>query len=114
MQQLNVIILAARQGQSMLALIDEPARTTNPVEGTALVSALIDVLKQTHCSALVVTHYTINAHHCPCLRVRGMENGAMNYHLVEAREGEVPHEALRIAESLGIDAQWLQLAKEAV
>ena len=114
MQQLNVIIQAARQGQSMLALIDEPARTTNPVEGTALVSALIAVLKQTQCSALVVTHYTINAHHCPCLRVRGMENGTMNYCLEEAHEGEVPHEALRIAESLGIDDQWLQLAKEAV
>ena len=110
---LNAIVEACRRGENLLALIDEPARTTNPVEGTALVSSLIEVLRKTGRSVLMVTHYTIDAHHCPCLRVRGLDNGRMDYSLVEAREGEVPHEALRIAESIGIDAEWLAIARQA-
>ncbi|MCQ2345598.1 MAG: DNA mismatch repair protein MutS [Paludibacteraceae bacterium] len=112
MRRIDSIIAAARANRNILALIDEPARTTNPIEGTALVSALIEVLKQTSISMLLVTHYTINAHACPCLRVRGMENGRMNYELVPALEGEVPHEALHIAEQLGVDTQWIALAHE--
>lgn len=111
-RSLNTIVEACRRNENLLALIDEPARTTNPVEGTALVSSLIEVLRKTGRSVLMVTHYTIDAHHCPCLRVRGLEDGRMDYSLVEAREGEVPHEALRIAESIGIDPEWLTLARQ--
>ena len=113
-KSLNRIVEACRRGENLLALIDEPARTTNPVEGTALVSSLIDVLRRTHRSVLIVTHYTIDAHHCPCLRVRGLQDGRMDYSLIEAREGEVPHEALRIAETLGIDAEWLSAAHKVI
>ncbi len=111
-RNLNSIVESCRRGENLLALIDEPARTTNPVEGTALVSSLIEVLKKTDRSVLMVTHYTIDAHHCPCLRVRGLVDGRMDYSLVVAREGEVPQEALRIAESLGIDQEWLTLARQ--
>jgi len=111
MQAIHTILTTARTGESVLALIDEPARTTNPVEGTALVSALVEVLKETGCTGLIVTHYNIHAHACPCLRVKGMENGEMNYQLVEAHEGEVPHEAMQIAEQLGIDTEWLKKAR---
>ena len=111
-RSLNTIVEACRRNENLLALIDEPARTTNPVEGTALVSSLIEVLRKTGRSVMMVTHYTIDAHHCPCLRVRGLEDGRMDYSLVEAREGEVPHEALRIAESIGIDPEWLTLARQ--
>ena len=114
MRQIDEVIRAAREGRNILALIDEPARTTNPIEGTALVSALIEVLKETGISLLMVTHYTIDAHACPCLRVRGLENGEMNYELVPARAGEVPHEALRIAEQLGIDPIWIEKAKQQI
>ena len=114
MRQIDEVIRAAREGRNILALIDEPARTTNPIEGTALVSALIEVLKETGISLLMVTHYTINAHACPCLRGRGLENGEMNYELVPARAGEVPHEALRIAEQLGIDPIWIEKAKQQI
>ena len=63
-------------------------------------------------SLVVVTHYNINTYNNKCLRVRGLENGKMNYELVETYEGEVPHEALNIAENLGIAPQWIKLAKE--
>jgi hypothetical protein len=44
--------------------------------------------------------------------VKGFENGTMNYELVEVQDGEVPHEALNIAESLGIDMEWIETARE--
>ena len=35
----------------------------------------------------------------------------MNYKLLPAIPGDVPHEALNIAEQLGIDTEWLNAAK---
>ena len=35
----------------------------------------------------------------------------MDYTLVEVEDGEAPHEALTIAESLGIDPEWLAQAR---
>ena len=93
-------------------MIDEPARTTNPTEGTALVSALVKVLRGDNVSLVMTTHYDIEPTDARCLRVKGFENGTMNYELVEVQDGEVPHEALNIAESLGIDAEWIAEARE--
>jgi len=93
-------------------LIDEPARTTNPTEGTALVSALVKVLRGDNVSLVMTTHYDIEPTDAHCLRVKGFENGTMNYELVEVQDGEVPHEALNIAESLGIDKEWIETARE--
>lgn len=114
MKNIDNVIKTVSQGKKILALIDEPARTTNPTEGTALVSALVNVLQDKKMGLVIVTHYNINTYANKCLRVRGLENGKMNYELVEAKEGEVPHEALNIAESLGIDAIWIDKAKEII
>ena len=97
-----------------MALVDEPARTTNPTEGTALVSALVKVLQEKQMSLIIVTHYNINTYNNHCLRVKGFDCGKMNYELVEVQNGEVPHEALNIAESLGVDNEWLSYAKEII
>ncbi len=94
-----------------MALIDEPARTTNPKEGTALVSALVKVLEVENVSLVMTTHYDIEPTDSRRLRVKGFENGTMNYELVEVKDGEVPHEALNIAESLGIDNEWIEKAR---
>ena len=112
MKNIDAIIKKARESSNILALIDEPAKTTNPVEGTALVSALVKILQDKSISLILVTHYNINSYHNRCLRVKGLENGKMNYALVEAHEGEVPHEALNIAESIGIDPEWITNAQE--
>ena len=90
MKNIDAVIKASRENRKIVALIDEPARTTNPTEGTALVEPT----------------------DARCLRVKGFENGTMNYELVEVQDGEVPHEALNIAESLGIDAEWIAEARE--
>jgi len=111
MKNINEIIRTSKIKSNFLALIDEPARTTNPTEGTALVSALVKVLQEKPMSLIIVTHYNINTYDNRCLRVRGFENGRMNYELVEVKNGEVPHEALNIAESLGVDKEWLEEAR---
>ena len=112
MKNIDAVIKASRENKKLLALIDEPARTTNPVEGTALVTALLGVLAGRDMSLVMTTHYDIESGDARCLRVKGFENGSMDYRLVEVQDGEVPHEALNIAQSLGIDSEWINKARE--
>lgn len=112
MKNIDAVIKASRKEGNILALIDEPARTTNPTEGTALVSALVKVLSGKKVSLVMTTHYDIEPTEAHRLRVKGFENGAMSYELVEVNDGEVPHEALNIAESLGIDEEWIEEARK--
>ena len=111
MKNIDAIIKASRMNKRLLALIDEPARTTNPTEGTALVTALLKVLTGSGVSLVMTTHYDIEPGEARCLRVKGFENGEMDYRLVEVQDGEVPHEALNIAQSLGIDSEWIGIAR---
>ena len=112
MKNIDAVIKASHDDKKILALIDEPARSTNPTEGTALVSSLVKLLQDKDMSLIIVTHYNIKTYNNKCLRVKGLENGKMNYELVETHEGEVPHEALNIAENLGVDSRWISMAKE--
>jgi dsDNA-specific endonuclease/ATPase MutS2 len=105
---------SVEKGGRVLLLVDEPARTTNPVEGTALVAALLERLSDKPNLALVMTtHYTVE-HAGQCWRVQGLLPGTkgrkMDYRLVRTASHEVPHEALNIARELGIDARWIDLA----
>ncbi len=111
MKNIDAVIKASRENKKLLALIDEPARTTNPTEGSALVTALLRVLAGKDMSLVMTTHYDIEPGQARCLRVRGLENGTMDYRLVEVQDGEVPHEALNIAQSLGIDSEWINTAR---
>ncbi len=111
MKNIDAVIKASREKRKLLALIDEPARTTNPTEGAALVSALLKVLANRDMSLVMTTHYDIEPGNARCLRVKGFENGEMDYQLVEVQDGEVPHEALNIAQSLGIDDEWIATAR---
>ena len=114
MKKIDEIIKTSRSRKNFMALVDEPARTTNPTEGTALVSALVKVLQEKQMSLIIVTHYNINTYNNHCLRVKGFDGGKMNYELVEVQNGEVPHEALNIAESLGIDSVWIEEARRII
>ena len=114
MQRIDRMIAAVNQGGRVLALVDEPARSTNPVEGSALVEALLEMLSgKSNLALLLTTHYTV-AHSGQCWRVQGLVPGTqgrkMDYRLVKTSSHEVPHEALNIARELGIDAQWLEMA----
>lgn len=108
---IDAVIRRVRGGEYLLALIDEPARTTNPVEGTALVEALLEELAGKRLSLLLTTHYHIAGEGFRRLRVRGLIDGEMDYRLVEAGAGDVPREAVRIARKLGADPRWIDRAE---
>ena len=109
---INAVIKKIRDGKSILALIDEPARTTNPVEGTALVEGLLEVIGNVNGGFVLTTHYNILNDKVKRYRVKGLRNGAMDYTLEVTHCGDVPHEAVAIAESLGIDAEWIEYTKK--
>ncbi len=117
MLRINEIIKKKRNGMRLLALIDEPARTTNPEEGKALVNAVIELLSGPGSYTLLTTHYSGLTAPCRRLRVRGFReekadgrrltaatvNDFIDYTLEPSNETEVPREALRIAMILGVD-----------
>ena len=111
--------------QRILLLIDEPARTTNPIEGKAIVQAVGTLLQKQDSLTIITTHYSQLGLDCRKLRVKGfMEsmvdapltpqniNKYMDYSLQEDTTEEVPHEALRIATILGCDEEMILLAQE--
>lgn len=112
-------------GERLLVLIDEPARTTNPVEGKAIIQAILEMLQQRDSYSLVTTHYSQLGIACHRLRVKGFEehlvdrqvmpdniNQFMDYALVEDTTDEVPQEALRIATLLHCDTEMIALAQK--
>ena len=109
---IDAVIKKIKAGKKLLALIDEPARTTNPVEGTALVEGLLEVIEHTSGGFVLTTHYNIENERVKRYRVKGLREGKMDYTLEETLCGEVPHEAVAIAESLGIDPQWIAYTKK--
>lgn len=124
---LNRIINYANEGKKILALIDEPARTTNPTEGKALVKAMCELLNEKKAMSLITTHYSGINVKCKKLRVRGFDDKKisgkldihqmedyMDYTLVEDNEQQVPQEALRIAEMLGTSKELIERAKKYV
>lgn len=119
------IVRAILAKRKVLALIDEPARTTNPTEGRAIVNALADFLNKQGTMAVMTTHYSGLEVNCRRLRVKGFKekeiteklsaaniNRYMDYALVEENGGDIPQEAIRIAEILGADPEWIDGARK--
>ncbi|WP_081965384.1 MutS-related protein [Porphyromonas sp. COT-108 OH2963] len=120
MLKVNDIVLEAQKGTSMLVLIDELARTTNPVEGQAIVCGMLEFLVKENVRAVITTHYGIDM---PVrkLRVKGFReerctsgkvsvehiNDYIDYSLEETTARDVPHEAIRIAEIVGVNDEFL-------
>lgn len=111
MIKIDEVIKTLNTGKRILALIDEPAGTTNPLEGTALVSALLNRLSDKESFIVITTHYNIDNAECKRLRVKGYCDGKMDYSLVAAEGNEAPREAIKIARSLNIDESWINEAE---
>jgi hypothetical protein len=124
--KISNILTDCRQ-RELLVLIDEPARTTNPFEGKALVQAIIKILEQCPSFTLITTHYSGLGASCRRLRVKGFVedmtdipltpqsfNRFIDYSLTEDQSDNVPHEALRIAAILNCDSEMISLAKESI
>lgn len=118
-------ILYRSQSEHLLVLIDEPARTTNPVEGKALVQALATIMNTRDSITLITTHYSQLGLSCRRLRVKGFVeelvdkpltaqniNRYIDYSLVADNSDEVPREALRIAEMLACHPSLLATARD--
>ena len=118
-------ILQRCREEKLLVLIDEPARTTNPVEGKALVQAIAAILEHATSVTLITTHYSGLGVQCRRLRVKGFVEGMadvpitpqninlfIDYSLDEDQNDNVPQEALRIADILGCDREMTTLARE--
>lgn len=71
MLRVDEMIRQVRQRSKILVLIDELARTTNPVEGRAIVNGVVDFLTTHRVMAMVTTHYSGITAECRKLRVRG-------------------------------------------
>lgn len=128
MLKINNILNTSKSGTNILALIDEPARTTNPQEGLAIVNAIIEQLARYKTRSLITTHYSGIKPNVRHLRVAGLKtellnevasvetiNDYMDYSIIELDENErkdAPHEALKIAKIIGVDEDMLKLAEK--
>ncbi|MEG1555435.1 MAG: DNA mismatch repair protein MutS, partial [Bacteroidales bacterium] len=123
----NKIMIQAKKRKKILALVDELARTTNPEEGKALVSAFIEMMTRYQVNALITSHYNGIEASCRRLRVKGLainrtdikitpENIAdyMDYSLLETDSDEVPMEGMTIARIFDIDSEFLTLAQQMI
>lgn len=121
---INKIIVKAKKGTKILALVDELARTTNPEEGKAIVSAFIGLMTKYQANALITSHYGGISKPCRRLRVKGLNlnnvtekinpnnlSDYMDYSLMEIDSDNVPMEGLKIAEIFEVDDEFLETAK---
>lgn len=122
MKNINIIIQAVKKEKNILVLIDELAKTTNPMEGRAIVNAMIDILAENCIPSFVTTHYDNIVSACRRLRVKGLQTQAdiasasnidhlIDYTLLEDNSTDTPHEALQIAQWLQVDPILIEKAK---
>jgi DNA mismatch repair ATPase MutS len=119
------ILQELKEEKTMLVLVDEFARTTNPKEGTALVTAFLEMMNHKKTICLVTTHYSNVEGVFRRLRVKGIQwdkvehiktnpremNKYIDYQLEEYNEKTAPEEAVKIAEILAIDDTFISLVK---
>lgn len=124
MKCLDYLIKTVKNGANVLAVIDEPARTTNPTEGLCIVNGLITILAKYDVRAVISTHYSGIVCKGARWRVKGfMEdrvsyplevnnlNKCIDYTLEKDTDCQVPHEAIRIAEIMGIEPELIENCK---
>lgn len=122
---MDEIVKIVDSGKNVLVLIDELARTTNPVEGAAIVNGMLEFLYENNVRSVVTTHYSGIAAPCKKLRVKGFIETNVNapltkenigdfidYSLEEEHEEQVPMEALKVAKALGVDEGLLRKTKK--
>lgn len=121
---LDNIIKTMRQGGRHLVLVDELARTTNPIEGKKLVEGFIKVCSEQSSLAVVTTHYSNIQAPCRSMRVKGFMHQDLttpididrisdhiDYSLIESDNRQVPTEALNLCRLLAVDDDWIRYSE---
>ena len=124
MQNIDLILSTIEKGKRLLILVDELARTTNPTEGRALVSAFLSMVSHSDNFTIVTSHYDGITAPCRRLRVKGLRQEPLasatnieqwiDYRLVDDNSEHAPQEAIRIAQLLGINPEFIEEAKKAL
>ena len=121
---LDNIIKQVKTQKPFLVLVDELARTTNPVEGVKLLNGFITTISQGQSLCVVTTHYSNIKAQAQRLRVKGFINRNLqapisidnlsdniDYSLIPDNSDSVPNEAINLCHLLGIDQDWLHNAE---
>jgi DNA mismatch repair ATPase MutS len=120
------ILKEINEDKKMLVLVDEFARTTNPKEGSAFVTAFLEMMHKKNAICLVTTHYSNVVGDFRRLRVKGIQwekieqiktcpnelNKYIDYQLENCNEKTAPEEAVKVAEILAIDDAFISLVKK--
>lgn len=125
--RISSILQTVKSNANTLVLMDEPAQTTNPAEGAAIVSAIASILQNNKIRSLITTHYSNVTGTFRRLNVKGLKvppgetnitaeniTAYMDYSLEENTTGSAPLNAIQVAAMLGVDDELLDKAKEAL
>ncbi len=117
---LHNIIQEIKTHTRHLVLVDELARTTNPIEGKKLVEGFLKVCHQKGSLVVVTTHYSNIEAPSQRMRVKGFNHKDLqppikieeitqhiDYSLIEDKSNQVPTEAINLCRLLGIDQDWI-------
>jgi len=121
----NNMLQETTKGRKPFILIDELAQTTNPVEGSAIINSVLEILNENKVQSVITTHFSNIIAPCIKMRVKGFIetnisetitphniNDFMDYNLIEDTIEQVPMEALRIAKILGADQILIEKAEK--
>lgn len=119
-KNLNNIIQEIKTNAIHLVLVDELARTTNPIEGKKLVEGFLKVCNKRGSFVVVTTHYSNIEAPSKRMRVKGFNHKDLqspikieeisqhiDYSLVEDNSNQAPTEAINLCRLLGIDQEWI-------
>ncbi len=122
---LNNVIKSIKSKKNLFVLIDELARTTNPDEGKAIVSATIDILNKYNVMSIISTHYSNLIWKGRRLKIKGLSiidkdtnidfknlSNYMDYSIIEDLGNDDAKQALTIAKILGVDTDLINFANE--
>lgn len=109
--KIDEIVKFSRLGNRYLNLIDEPARTTNPEEGRAIVEAVVELLGDAESFSLITTHYSGVEGAGRRYRVKGLREGAIPAHISPSRLGEIMDYTLELHDDTDVGRDALRIAR---
>lgn len=130
MIELNIACEIVKKKEIGLLLFDEPARNTNPHEGSAIVKGIVEYFSNESSFTLISTHYDgiVGGNEAKRFRSAGLKLNKLGYRkkltpeelgeyvdysIIEIEEGEgVPREALAVAGLLGLNKNVLASARK--